>query len=79
MQHATTYVSGEFHHVTDFRFPGCVDNVKHYPVFTSIIPFLKQTCAVIQSDLNLRSGVPIFFRGGKERLIQLLDYSSAAP
>ena len=28
---------------------------------------------------NLRSGVPIFFRGGKERLIQLLDYSSAAP
>ena len=29
---------------------------------------------------NLRSGVlTFFFRGGKERLIQLLDYSSAAP
>ena len=28
---------------------------------------------------NLRSVVPIFFRGGKERLIQLLDYPSAAP
>ena len=27
---------------------------------------------------NLRSGV-LFLRGGKERLIQLLDYSSAAP
>ena len=34
---------------------------------------------------NLRSGVPFFFavafyffRGGKERLIQLLDYSSVA-
>ena len=30
-------------------------------------------------DINLRSGVLNFFRGGKERLIQLLDYSSAAP
>ena len=31
-------------------------------------------------DLNLRSGVPFVFVGaGKERLIQLLDYSSAAP
>ena len=29
---------------------------------------------------NLRSGVPLLFVGaGKERLIQLLDYSSAAP
>ena len=28
---------------------------------------------------NLQSGVPIFFRGEKERLIQLLDYSYAAP
>ena len=28
---------------------------------------------------NLRSGVPMFFHGEKERLIQLLDYSSAAP
>ena len=29
---------------------------------------------------NLRSGVPFVFVGaGKERLIQLLDYSSAAP
>ena len=33
----------------------------------------------IRGGHNLRSGVPIFFRGGKERLIQLLDYSSAAP
>ena len=32
------------------------------------------------SDFNLRSGVPFVFVGaGKERLIQLLDYSSAAP
>ena len=31
-------------------------------------------------DYNLRSGVPFVFVGaGKERLIQLLDYSSAAP
>lgn len=28
--------------VTDFRFPGCVDNAKYDPEFTSIIPFLKQ-------------------------------------
>ena len=27
---------------------------------------------------NLRSGVPIFFRGGKVRLIQLLDFLSVA-
>ena len=31
-------------------------------------------------EANLRSGVPFVFVGsGKERLIQLLDYSSAAP
>jgi len=29
--------------VTDFQFPGCaVDNAKYDPVFTLIIPFLKQ-------------------------------------
>ena len=37
-------------------------------------------CTKHTACYNLRSGVPIyFFRGGKERLIQLLDYSSAAP
>ena len=36
-------------------------------------------CSPQKQNGNLRSGVPIFFRGGKERLIQLLDYSSAAP
>ena len=30
------------------------------------------------SRFNLRSGVPIFFRDGKVRLIQLLDYLSVA-
>ena len=30
-----------------------------------------------QKSFNLRSGVPVF-EGGKERLIQLLDYSSVA-
>ena len=33
-----------------------------------------------KAEFNLRSGVPFVFVGsGKERLIQLLDYSSAAP
>ena len=32
------------------------------------------------AECNLRSGVPFVFVGaGKERLIQLLDHSSAAP
>ena len=42
--------------VTDFRFPGCVDNVKYDPVFTSIIPFLKQnlySCSVRSLKSNL--------------------------
>ena len=39
--------------------------------------YLGYTC---QFDSNLRSSVPFVFVGaGKERLIQLLDYSSAAP
>ena len=37
----------------------------------------QKPCKVVG---NLRSGVPLLFVGaGKERLIQLLDYSSAAP
>jgi len=42
--------------VTDFRFPGCVDNAKYDPVFTSIIPFLKQnlySCSVRSLKSNL--------------------------
>ena len=49
--------------------------------------FMRRVCGrnVIIGSLsmqrfNLRSGVPFVFVGsGKERLIQLLDYSSAAP
>ena len=38
---------------------------------------LKRCCS--RSFCNLRSGVPLLFVGaGKERLIQLLDYSSVA-
>jgi len=29
--------------IFDFRFPGCVDNAQYDPVFTAIIPSLKQT------------------------------------
>ena len=41
---------------------------------------LAKAYGIAQLSSNLPSGVPIsFFSGGKERLIQLLDYSSAAP
>ena len=57
-----------------------------YPYLSPGTVFLKSCCrvthcrcCVTNDECNLRSGVPIFFRGGKERLIQLLDYSSAAP
>ena len=48
--------------------------------FFSVLDFamtLYGCCFVFWT--NLRSGVPIFFHGGKECLIQLHYYSSAAP
>ena len=44
----------------------------------SQIDNVKKALGGIMPEINLRSGV-LFLRVGKERLIQLLDYSSAAP
>ena len=48
--------------------------------FAIVCDYMETGLFAIVCDLNLRSGVPFVFVGsGKERLIQLLDYSSAAP
>ena len=45
-----------------------------------VIELLENATSGSIKKANLRSGVPFVFVGsGKERLIQLLDYSSAAP
>ena len=47
---------------------------------TKLVPGESKSADIVSTKhSNLRSGVPIFFRCGKERLIQLLDYWSAAP
>ena len=50
------------------------------PLVDSIRHFIRDQSGVFSVCHNLRSGVPyIFCRSGKVRLIQLLDYLSAAP
>ena len=60
----------------------CLPEVRAGKCWLKVVPLKFDIVKKQQNfaSFNLRSGVPyIFCRGGKVRLIQLLDYLSAAP